>query len=1025
MTINISGTLNVGTGTDIVVSSGSAATFVVGGTINLGNNTNSNAGMQAGGTINTGTNAVVTGNLTAGGTVNIGNNGIVNGNVTGGGGVNVGTNGAVNGSCTPSNARCLGTPIGEWRMDEASWSGTANEVKDSSGNGNHGTAAIANGSTPRPTTASGSPAYSSGGANTCSYGQFDSTSGTIRTYTYVALSNMPALPSSFTFAAWIRSTNASQSGQRILVRDDNDNGWGFSLGDPGQAKVRFFNRNITNSGSVSGDGSNPSCGVFCLDTAAVITNNNWFFVAVAINTAAKTVTHYVYNQSGTRLSHTSSAYSGTWQDGTGTAAIGGETSASGEGVQSSFHFNGNIDEMQIYSGALTQTQIQSLMTRVRTCQSSGPNHVELVHDGSALTCTPKAVTVLGCTGSASCYGNTANQTADTFPIALNPIGGATWCLDSTCATPLPSPAAVSNGQVIYLKDTNVRTDRMSGTASSATNTAVQCYNTSSSSLGATTACDLAFSASGFLVSLPNHVSCTSSTLTIQAVKSGPPAGSCTPAFTGSRSETISFGYSNPTSGTLVPSVAGTAISTGGTAVSLTFDATGTASPSFSYADVGRLSITVTDSPLGMTGSTSTLPVIVPASFTFSGITAGPIGANNAFAATITAKNNCVTPTATPNFGKETTAESVTLSLGSRVAPTGANDCTNGPCNGTVTGGVTLPWSTGTATASNLSYSEVGDMTLNAVLTSGSYLGSGLTASGTSATIGAFVPAYFDTAVTQGCGTFTYSGQPFTVAVTAKSATGSTTVNYSNLTGCVVCSKLVTLQDPTATANFNGTNTLAAAAFAKGIGSSTAVAYTWPSVTTAPAAITLRAVDSSVTPNVTSNVSTATYPTHVEGSTTIRSGRLHMFNAYGSELLSLRVPLRVEYYTGSGWALNTADACTTIPTAAVAIGSRIPPTLGSSVSSIQTMSPGLWNIILAKPASVGGAYLTLDLGSGTAATTNVCLNSWSNGPNATTAPSPTLTYLAGQWCSSPALSSPVASAKFGSPKTPYIYMRERH
>ena len=261
--------------------------------------------------------------------------------------------------------------LADWRMDEPSWTGVSNEVKDSSGNGNHGTAKIAAGSTPVPTSLSGTPAYTSGTQSTCNYGQFDSTTGTTRTYTYVELSNMPTLPSSFTFAAWIRSTNATAQHQRILVRDDADNGWGLSLADgTGSNKLRFFNRNITNTGTVTGQGTNPSCGVFCLDTNAVVSTNAWNFIAASIDTAGKKITLYVYNASGTLLAKTSSSFSGTWADGSGKAAIGGETSSSSEGRQTSWHFLGNIDEVQVYSGVRSQSEIETDLIRVRACPTT-------------------------------------------------------------------------------------------------------------------------------------------------------------------------------------------------------------------------------------------------------------------------------------------------------------------------------------------------------------------------------------------------------------------------------------------------------------------------------------------------------------------------------------------------------------------------------------------------------------------------------------------------------------------------------
>lgn len=274
---------------------------------------------------------------------------------------------------TASGAVQVNAPLADWHMDETGWNGSAGEVKDSSGNNYHGRARIAAGATSVPTTASGSPAYTSGSANTCAYGEFDRTTAPVRTYSYVELSGFPTLPSSFTFSAWIRSTNASAQHQRILVRDDADNGWGLSLADgTGQPRLRFFNRNITNSGAVSGSGSNPNCGVFCLDTNSVLTSNAWHYIAAAIDTVGKTVTLYVYDASGSLLATTSSAFTGTWADGTGLATIGGESSASSEGRQTSWHFLGNIDELQIFSGVLSQANIENLLTRTRVCSAAPP-----------------------------------------------------------------------------------------------------------------------------------------------------------------------------------------------------------------------------------------------------------------------------------------------------------------------------------------------------------------------------------------------------------------------------------------------------------------------------------------------------------------------------------------------------------------------------------------------------------------------------------------------------------------------------
>ena len=299
-------------------------------------------------------------------------------------------------------AQVLPTPVADWQMDEAAWNGTASEVRDSSGNGYHGKARISNGSTPLPTTASGTPAYGGGSESTCRYGQFDGGSSPVRSFTYVELPNAPAFTSSFTVAGWVRSTNVGASGQRILVHDDADNGWGFSLGDGGSGKLRLFNRRISNSGAVTGNGTNPNCGVFCLDTGAVFGNNAWYFVAAAVDTSARTIALYVYSQAGTLLANPSTSFSGTWQDGSGMLAIGGETAASPEGRQTGFHFKGNIDELQVYAGALPRTLLDIALTRKRTCLgASGPDHYQLSLASSGLSCLPSTVTVQACADASS------------------------------------------------------------------------------------------------------------------------------------------------------------------------------------------------------------------------------------------------------------------------------------------------------------------------------------------------------------------------------------------------------------------------------------------------------------------------------------------------------------------------------------------------------------------------------------------------------------------------------------------------
>lgn len=172
-----------------------------------------------------------------------------------------------------------------------------------------------------------------------------------------------------------------------------------------------------------------------------------------------------------------------------------------------------------------------------------------------------------------------------------------------------------------------------------------------------------------------------------------------------------------------------------------------------------------------------------------------------------------------------------------------------------------------------------------------------------------------------------------------------------------------------------------------------------------------------------------------GSTGMVLGRLNLLNAYGSELIPLQVPVRAEYWNGSTWQLNTDDKCTTLAATNLAVGNVVQASgSGLAVNSgslalnpSATMSGGVTNFrISPSTKGVGSVDLVLNLGAGVTSNTNWC-GSWSTGPAASTgtAPSPDLSFLTAQWCGSNADRAPAARIRFGSPKAPYIYLRERY
>ena len=194
-----------------------------------------------------------------------------------------------------------------------------------------------------------------------------------------------------------------------------------------------------------------------------------------------------------------------------------------------------------------------------------------------------------------------------------------------------------------------------------------------------------------------------------------------------------------------------------------------------------------------------------------------------------------------------------------------------------------------------------------------------------ASVGRFVPDHFDTVVVATATTpmpcpdgltcpllydgFVYSGQAFSVQVTARNAAGAPTVNYDSTKAL---SKDVTLSawDAVggATANPGGGtltfNTVLSTAFISGgVATTSTPVYTFPTTPVAPTDIYLRALDAE---SVTSLRAAS-----VEGGVKIVSGRVKIGNAHGSELLDLPMTATVQYYNGTNWLTSLTDSVTSL------------------------------------------------------------------------------------------------------------------
>jgi MSHA biogenesis protein MshQ len=658
--------------------------------------------------------------------------------------------------------------------------------------------------------------------------------------------------------------------------------------------------------------------------------------------------------------------SGTLDQGLGTLFVGDSRNNINSNNATINSADGRFDELRISNFELTAAQVVADRDATRAC-SGTLHHLELRHaSGSALTCNPTTLTVAAC-ADAACSTPYTDGVSGTLSAAgagmtVNWPAGSAFSIAAGGSTVDVAMHMVTAGSVTL----------------SATATSPSASTAGSCDFGAPS-CTFSASDSGLVFDVPHHMAETSQSISVAAVRKSDSGVACVPAFAGvSKSITFSCGYANPASGTLPVRVAGSALNAsgnaaaacdaGGRAVTLAFNAAGVASATVQYADVGSVTLAArysgsgSDAGLMLEGSDGF--VAAPASFGFSGISAGPIKAGSAFGATVTARNSV--GNATPNFGREAVAEGATLAF-TRRQPSGA-----GASDGSFSGSLGA-FAAGSASAVNLVWSEVGRGDLTATLASGNYLGSGLSASGSTGAggaVGRFIPHHFDVTVTPACGAFSYAGQPFSATVTARNglAVPTTTRNYDG--GGATApnfAQATSLSDAAALGlgSLSG-GAVAASAFSAGVAWATP-SYAFTDKQTAPLTLTLRAAD----------VDAVSSAGHVEAGMPLRSGRLRIASAYGAQAAPLQLRVLAEHWSGQAWVLNTADSCTALPASSVARSNQrdargaATAAWSNTVSAI-TISAGAGTLTLGAPSPAGSGSLDLALNLGSTAADQSCL-----------------------------------------------------
>ena len=470
----------------------------------------------------------------------------------------------------------------------------------------------------------------------------------------------------------------------------------------------------------------------------------------------------------------------------------------------------------------------------------------------------------------------------------------------------------------------------------------------------------------------------------------------------------------------------------------------------------------------MNGSSNQF-VVNPAGFTLSNIqqTAAPnlgnpgvadatgasfVKAGEAFSVTVTGRNSA--GSATPNYGQETTPETVRLT-GNLVSGSGL---TNNPAitNPTALGS----FSAGVATGTTLSWTEVGIIRLTPSVGDGDYLGAGNITGTTSGNVGRFYPDHFAVIrntplFNPACSNiFTYVGHPFNyslapvLAVTARNSSGITTQNYAgtfmkitnttitpnstlprysrfdalgggNTPALDVSSLPLATVDPAIGTFINGVDNLTfsggavGAVFTRSLQVAPFDADIALSFSLADGdGIVVARIDGSagVNPVLFGTATAGNGIGFVVGATAkqMRFGRLTLGNAFGSELLDLPIPMETQYYNSSGvYVTNVDDSCTSIVLNNVFLSSGTVTGGGAFVSGKGTLK-------ITKPLSKVSIDLCIDL-DGSTPTDNSCIASVPANKN----------YFQWKWSGLAFDKDPKARATFGVFKNAdeFIYLRE--
>lgn len=969
-------------------------------------------------------------------------------------------------------------PVVEYKMEQSSWSGAAGQVIDTSGNNRHGTVVGA-----AQTTPTGKVCYGANIPVNNSAAQFDAIDTGISVPTTVGGSG--------TITFWYKANTAWSGGStqdaQLLDATVVNNQW-FFVTRRNTGQILFT---VTDSLGNVRAAQTPVIGVAAATWKHIAVS--WSFNALAAANSDHLLVYVDGVLQVTSAFTTAATLSGT----IGTLYIGDNRSANTGANGSGRSLDGVIDEFRMYNYEGGSGLINRDMTATASCATIS-NFLITIGAATGSTCAPKNITITArdvSNATLTGYTATVNLTTSTSHGGWSTVTAAGTLTPGAVDSGASSYAfAASDSGVITLGLTNTHAETMTITVTDA-GAGVSSVSASITFLDNTLVISPTDSLGTTAVAGRNHA------MKAEFFKKDPSTGVCTVDTNYTGNKNLDAWYVANTSH---PAGAAAPVISGGTppgtcniapilTLSTTVPASSPASNNLlnvpfasgvwnfclSTTDVGKFDLNLRDdtrlySNTSDIVSTANTLTVRPFALGFTGIAQGAlanpggtsaggakfVAAEDTFQATVAgylwqsaddANNDGV-----PDSGADVTNNGLTPSyawattLAATTPVTPATGSTGG-----LGGGVAIAqgsFASGSATVANLTYNQVGSMTIGA--TAANFLNSGITLAGSSGVVGRFYPDHFAlTAVTliAACGgTFTYMDQTalnIAYTVQAQGKSNTVTSNYS-----------AALAYPVAAVSLVAENANSGIDLGSRIGSIPATS--WVSgqyLVNAPAskfsraaapdgaydtlAIGVKAVDadgavfSARDMNATTTGACgATCDARQLGGTVtttrVRYGRLWLQNANGSELLALPVPMETQYYSSSGFTTNTLDNCTTITTANIGLGNyKLNLTAGATTAAVPAgaFAAGRKTLTLSRPGAGnnGAADVVANIGSTTTISNATTCLAW--GAPVPTPAAANLPWLLGQSCAAtPSTTpSPTARATFGTFRNTnkFIFQRE--